>query len=484
MTKPNRWRRAFATLLLGTTTVITSAGQTFIPLVKFNGTDGANPYLMSLVQGMNGNFYGTTVDGGESDYGTVFEITPAGRLKTLYNFCANSGCADGAYPFGSLILAPDGSFYGTTEEGGSSNQGTVFKITPRGTLTTLHSFSGLDGSYPNAGLVQGINGNFYGTTLKGGEIGYGTVFTITPEGKLTTLYDFCSQPSCTDGQFPSAGLVQGTNGNFYGTTLNGGFGPKATSTLFEITPTGKLTTLYTFCSQPNCTDGLTPYGTLIQATNGNFYGTTVYGGIDGFGTIFEITPSGSFTTLYSFCSQPSCNGLGPFAGLIQATDGNFYGMASAGGGNDGGTLFELMSSGSTVTSYSLCFPNRCADGSGPTGAFLQATNGRFYGTNTYSGIDNSTCDEGCGTVFSFDIGLGPFVAFVQAFGKVGQTGGILGQGFTGTTSVMLNGIATNFTVVSDTFIRATVPPGATTGYVSVSTPNGVLTGNVPFHVIQ
>jgi uncharacterized repeat protein (TIGR03803 family) len=236
---------------------------------------------------------------------------------------------------------------------------------PAQTFTTLLSFSGPDGENPYGGLVQGTDGNLYGTTKFGGASGLGTVFKITPSGALTTLYNFCSQAGCTDGHGPMAGLVQATNGDFYGTTVYGGANtnpdaPDGGGTVFEITPRGELTVLYSFCSQSGCTDGEYPVAGLIQASNGDFYGTTSSAGANCSypcgGTIFKITPSGTLTTLHSFCSQPGCtDGGAPFAGLVQAADGDLYGTTSEGGadGQDG-TVFKITPSGTLTTLYSFC----------------------------------------------------------------------------------------------------------------------------------
>jgi uncharacterized repeat protein (TIGR03803 family) len=220
---------------------------------------------------------------------------PAQTFTTLYTFCRESRCTDGSVPNPGLVQATDGNFYGTTSGGGTNSFGTVFKITPQGTLTTLHSFCPQapcsDGQQPVAGLVQATNGYLYGTTYSS-EVGAGTVFKITLGGKLTTLYTFCSQgsyPTCPDGAEPQAALVQATNGYLYGTTIGGG--TNSYGTVFKITPGGTLTTLYSFCSQSGCTDGANPsYAGLIQATNGDLYGTTESGGAKNAGTVFKITP--------------------------------------------------------------------------------------------------------------------------------------------------------------------------------------------------
>jgi uncharacterized repeat protein (TIGR03803 family) len=278
--------------------------------------------------------------------GTVFKITPSGTLTTLYSFCAQSGCTDGYYPNAGLVQATNGDLYGTTAYGPNCpgvgpGCGTVFKITPNGALTTLYSFGSQSGggTNPTAGLVQASNGDFYGTTLNGGAGGNGTVFKITPSATLTTLYSFCSQSGCPDGSDPEAGLVQAANGDFYGTTRVGG--TNSGGTVFRITPGGTLTTLYSFCSQSACTDGSSPQSALVQATNGDLYGTTGYGG-NGYGTIFKITPSGELTTLYSLCSQSACtDGEYLVAALVQDTNGTFYGTTSSGGANGDGTVFSM-----------------------------------------------------------------------------------------------------------------------------------------------
>jgi uncharacterized repeat protein (TIGR03803 family) len=284
---------------------------------------------------------------------------PAQTLTTLHSFVG----ADGALPFASLVLGADGNFYGTTEEGGANQGGTIFQITPSGTLTTLYSFCAqmsaegicAEGLYPTAGLVQTLSGSFYGTTstggsnLCGGPEGCGTIFTITASGVLTTIYTFCSEPvACTDGYAPTARLVVGTDGNLYGTTSQGG--AQGGGTVFRITPLGALTTLYTFCQQSGCTDGANG-GVMIQGRDGNFYGTTSVGGTNvcsttgtGCGTVFRMTPSGALTTLYSFCSEGGTHctdGAHPDV-LMEGSDGNLYGLTN-------GTVFKMSTSGALTT---------------------------------------------------------------------------------------------------------------------------------------
>jgi uncharacterized repeat protein (TIGR03803 family) len=479
-----RLRTTCGLLLFYAVTVIALPAQTFTTLASFDGADGANPPSISLVQGLDGNFYGTTEGGGANSQGALFKITPSGILTLVYSFCSQANCVDGISPYGGLAQAPDGNFYGTTHGGGKYNRGTVFKVTPNGNLTTLHSFGRSSGLYPAGAVVQATNGDFFGTAEGGGAYGGGTVFKITSSGALKVLYSFCSQSKCADGSLPLAGLVQATNGSFYGTTTEGG--ANNDGTVFKITPSGTLTTLHSFCSQTFCADGSTPVAGLVQATNGNLYGTTGAGGANSVGTVFRITPNGALTSLYSFCSKTDCtDGKSPAAGLIQATDGNFYGTASAGGiscplfHNVGcGTVFKITPSGTLTTLYSFCRQTNCPDGAEPYAGLVQATDGDLYGAPFLGGASN------VGTVFSLGVGLGPFVEALPGAAQVGMTIDVLGQGLTGTTAVSFNGTAASFSVISDTYLTAIVPSGATTGLLTVTTPGGKRTSNKKFRVLR
>ncbi len=238
-------------------------------------------------------------------------------MTSLYSFCAQPGCADGGNPYAGLVQGSDGNFYGTTFGRGANGYGTVFKITPAGALTSLHSFTGADGQYPYAGLVQATDGDLYGTTPEGGAGAYhlgGTVFKVTPSGTLTTLYNFCSLPACADGDSAHAVLVQATDGNFYGTTGGGGAYCTANSgcgTAFKMTPSGSLTTLHSF----DGSDGKGTSAGLVQATDGNFYGTTAYGanpactaGLGGCGTVFRLSGPPPSTTTVTSSPNPSTFG--------------------------------------------------------------------------------------------------------------------------------------------------------------------------------
>ncbi len=372
-------------------TPLASLAQTFTTLYSFcsksNCSDGSTPFA-GVVQGTDGNFYGTTSGGGTHLNGTVFKITPEGALTVLHSFDGT----DGNQPFAGLVQGSDGNFYGTTPSGGANYAGTVFQITPEGALTVLHSFDGMDGDEPTAALVQGADGNFYGTTMTGGANNDGTVFKITPEGALTVLYSF----SGTDGNQPTATLVQGSDENFYGTTLEGGTSDNCfvggCGTVFKITPEGVLTVLHSFDS----TDGSSPFAGLVQGIDGNFYGTTSAGGANLGGTVFKISSQGAITTLYSFSGE---DGDSPNAALVQATDGNFYGTTTYGGVHGAGTLFESTPQGAVTTLYSFCSQNVCSDGANPFAGLVQATDGTFFGTTIGGGNDLYG-----GTVFRLDAG--------------------------------------------------------------------------------
>lgn len=482
MTKTSKRKIHHAMFLLYGVLSVRAHAQVFTTLVNFDGNEGY-PYYMSLVQGHDGSFYGTTSSGGQQDFGRIFSVTADGTVTTIYSFCPHApDCVDGLAPWGGLTLATDANLYGTTTQGGAVGVGTVFRVSAEGSLTTLHSFNGDNGFAPQTPPVQARDGYFYGAVFGGGG-GGGVIFKSTGDGVGKWVYGFCPQPgNCSKGANPTM-LLQGQDGNFYGTTNFGGSEqcPRGCGTVFKITADGQLTTLYVFCKIGGCRDGANPYGGLVQGNDGNFYGTTFGGGTEARGTVFTITPAGKLTTLYTFCTQTGCpDGSSPQVPMIEGTDGNYYGTTEYGGANSVcqgefggcGTIFRITSSGKLTTLHS--FDEN--DGAFPNG-LTQATSGIFYGTTLSWGQQDG------GTVFTLDTGLGPFVAFVRSSGKVGQTGGILGQGFTGTTTVMLNGVPATFTVISDTFIKATVPPGATTGLVSVTTRSGVLTSNVPFHVI-
>ena len=317
---------------LGTVYSLTPAGA-LTTLYTFGtiGSDGGNP-AAALVQGSDGNFYGTTLNGGDNGYGTVFQLTPAGVLTTLHSF--GNTISEGSTPEGRLAVGKGGNFYGTTVGGGANFLGTIFRITPAGVLTTLYSFGTVatDGSNPAAGLVVASDGSFYGTTFSGGSGGKGTVFNITPSGSLTTLFGFSS----SDGANPAAALLLSSDGTLYGTTVNGG--ANGQGAIFKVSATGSPSTLYSFGSVTS--DGANPNAKLLLGSDGNLYGTTKAGGAYAKGTAFQITTDGKLTVLYSF-GGTTTDGASPVAGLTEGAAGTFYGTTYSGGTNGTGTTFQL-----------------------------------------------------------------------------------------------------------------------------------------------
>ena len=381
-----------------------SRGQntaTLTTLHTFTGPDGGYP-SSGLILGSDGNFYGLTGGVSGDNDGTFFRMTPTGTLTTLYAF---NGSTDGGTPGGDLIQGGGGNFYGTATGILSSNDGTVFRITPAGVITTLYSFTGAgDGATPEGGVILGSDGNLYGTTT-GGDDNFGTIFRVTPAGAISVLYRFTGG---SDGENPEAGLIQGSDGNFYGTTTGGettagvvaGYG-----SVFRITPAGAFTTLYSF---DDGTDGGFPTAGLLEGGNGNFYGTTEEGGTAGSGTAFMITPGGALTTLYTFTGVGS-DGMYPAAALILGSDGNFYGTTAAGGSAGAGTVFMMTPAGVVTTLYSF---NGSSDGTAPFARLRQDGAGIFYGTT------NGGESGGYGTVFKLQVGATP--AFFDGEVSVGD----------------------------------------------------------------
>jgi uncharacterized repeat protein (TIGR03803 family) len=360
---------------------LTVTAQSGSVLYSFGASpDGKQPWA-GLTQGADGNFYGTTSAGGANNKGTVFKLTPAGVETVLYSFGSGT---DGSQPVAALLLANDGNFYGTTERGGTNNDGTVFKITPAGVETVLFSFSGNNGQNPGYGkLIQASDGNLYGTTLNGGAYGSGgEVFKLTLAGVETVVHSF---GQTGDISFPEVGVIQGADGNLYGTTLMGG--TQSSGALYEIAlPSGTETVLHSFGTAG---DGSSPQGAMVQASNGSFYGVTANGGTNGYGTVYKYTPGVGESVVYSFGATG--DGRAPFGGLTLGSDGNLYGTTDTGGAGSGGTFFSLTTSG--VETILVSFGAFTGDAITPYGTVIQGTDGHFYGT-TYGGGAHSN-----GTVF-------------------------------------------------------------------------------------
>ena len=434
--------------------------QTFTSLVSFDGANGSRPGLGALVQGLDGLFYGTTLYGGTAGSGTFFAFNLPRNLTSFYSFAPAVGASPNA-----LMLAANGTFYGTAEFGGQYNDGTIFSITSGGALTTLYTFNAYDhGGYtPVGGLTAGFDGMLYGATQQGGPFSIGTVFRMTLGGVFTELALFNGYP----GAYPVAAMVQGSNGLLYGVSVGDG-ASGSDGTIYSLSQAGVLSLLVSF----DKTDGQYPWGGLVEGADGNLYGTTSQGGsVSGLGTVFRVTTGGALTTLHEFKGS---DGAQPWGALIQGTDGNFYGTTIAGGANNEGTIFQITPGGALTTLHSF----DGTDGYLPWAGLVQGTDGNFYGATYEGGASND------GTLFELSMGLAPFVRTVPWFGKTGATVTILGTDLAGATGVTFNGVAAEFTPGSATAITATVPAGATSGQVKVTTPGGTLTSNVAFQVLE
>ncbi len=444
---------------------VNAQAQTVTFLANFNGDNGNSPN--AVIQATDGNFYGTAYSGGASDRGNVFRMTPSGSLKTIYSFCSTD-CNDGSGPY-SLVLGSDGNLYGVVIYGGVGLSGTLYRLTLGGEFTLLHTFCSdstcSDGENPN-GIGLGSDGNFYGTTAYGGKFNNGVFFQISPTGKFKVLHSFCALSGCLDGSFP-LWPIQGQDGNFYGTAAQGG--TSGAGVIYKLSPGGDYQVIYNFCSHGDCADGgvILP---LVQDAKGKLFGVTSFGGVHGSGTVFELTGEHQFKILHSFDS--SVDGGYPNAGVTLANDGNLYGVNLEGMYGDG-TMFEITPEGVFTLLYTFD-----VSGNAPYVPLFQGSDGLLYGsTDPYTGSSN-------GTVFSLSNGLSPLVETVPTAGKVGKRILILGNNLTGTSSVTFNGVPAEFTVEKDSFIRATVPAGATTGTVSVVTPSGTLNSNPQFVVTK
>jgi uncharacterized repeat protein (TIGR03803 family) len=452
---------AAAVLSLGLLSAGHSAhAQTVRDIISFTASTQWGDPAATPAQGRDGKLYGT-FPSPESTSGSDFSLSLTGDLQVLHLFGSEAG---GFFPLAGLTLGSDGNFYGATSSGGTAELGTLYRLSPGGTFTILHNFlGGSDGSGPLSAPILAADGNFYGTTA-GTVATPATVYKYDPSsGTLATIYVF----DFLHGTNVAAGLLQASDGYLYGVATDGG--SHDYGTVFKLDTSGKLFFYYSF---PGGAGGRVPIGPLVEATDGNIYGTTYLGGStpkQGYGTVFRTTPQGAVSILFSF--DPATTAYNPLGGLIQATDGYLYGTLSLSKKNEG-ALFRISLSGQYEALY--LFPQTV--GSGIGSSLMQDTNGMFYGSAEYGGA------YGFGAIYSLNMGLRPFVAFVRANGKTGEQAQILGQGLTGTTSVTFNGAPAKFKAVSDTYMTAIVPSGATTGPVVVTTPTGPLTSNVSFRI--
>jgi uncharacterized repeat protein (TIGR03803 family) len=424
--------------------------QTYTPLYDFsNPGDPSYPGVEfgALQQTLGGYIVTTAGDFVTADGGSAFKMSTTGDISVLQHFPGPNG----KFPTGSLTVATDGNFYGTNNYGGQFNYGNIFRLSSSGKLTILHSFTGgADGGSPESAPIESEGGDLYGTTT-GGTGCRGTVYRITKSGQFKTLHCFAGQ----EGVRPSAPLIQGTDLYFYGTTYRGG--PHGLGSVYRINSNGDFKIMFGF----NNTNGAHPYAGLVQGNDGNFYGVTTQGGTMGGGVVFKMTPGRVVTVLHNFTGGN--DGSNPIATLIEGIDGNFYGTTA-----DTGVLFNITPSGNFMTLHSLNLVSTCA--------LLQHTNGLLYGVTEIGGRRNA------GIFYSFNMGLAPFVTYLRVYGRVGTTVQILGQGFTSGSVARFNGRAAQTTVVNSKYLRAVVPAGATTGYITVTTGNVSLKSNKVFIV--
>ena len=467
---------AIAVLLVGAP----SQAQAQTVTTIFNFPNTAVAPLGVIAQGRDGDYYGLTLNGD-----AVYKVTASGAFTLLTGIpqSEGQGC-------NGLVLGTDGNFYGTCFGGGNNGNstGTFIKVTPAGTLTVLHFFDGSsvsvnpDGCYPVGVPLQASDGNFYGTAQSCGEDSHGLIsngmaYKITPAGVFTALHGF--DGGATDGGQPQGTLIQGSDGNLWGTTYQGG--QTGSGTVFKMTTSGVVTVIYKFdngCGIGN--NGCNPAAGLVQGTDGNFYGVAEGGGANNQGVVFKVTPSGVYSILHSF-NETVDNGGYPRLPLTLGTDGNFYGVATgcAGGGCSAADIFKITPKGVFTDLYN--FPNaHNNDNSLPYSPLLLGTDGTFYSATEQ---DGSSTGGNTGTFFSLVDGQTPFIALEQTSGKVGSTVQILGQGFSSSSVVKFNGVAsTKVTVTGTTYLTATVPTGAKDGFVTVTTGTTTLTSRNKFIV--
>ncbi len=414
----------------------------------------------NLVQASDGNYYGMTPAGGTHKAGTIFRVTPDGAIKVLHHFVNTT---DGGYPRGGLTQGPDGALYGLTNTGGPNNYGTIFRITTAGVFTMLKSMApSTEGGNPYENLMfNPTDGCFYGTNYNGGAYGYGTIFKYHPATKVyTTLYSF----NTATGRNPEGSLVKASDGNLYGTTVNGG--TNGIGTIFRFNPSTKV---YSVVRHLQTTDGYYPKGSLTVGNDGHLYGVTYQGGTNSIGTVFRVTTAGSFSAFYHFkwgtdggypdctlAKDPSGNlyGITGFSGangygtifkvttggqftvlramslaadggyaegsLIRSSDGNLYGMAAQGGVAGSGTIFRIGTTGGTTFKVLVNLHDN-AQGNFPKGTLVQGKDGAFYGTNSESGKNKyGTLFKICGGVttvlrhFQSSDGAYPLGSLMQA----------------------------------------------------------------------
>jgi len=446
----------FVCLLLIVMNAVTNNlhAQTYTDMHDFNcQTDGCGASYAGIVaQGRDGNLYGTLYNG-PSGAGTVYTITPSGAFNVIHNF---DGQNEGNGPKTGLTLGTDGNFYGALYSGGLNPYGSLFKITPAGVLTILHNFTAAEQGGSFGPPVLGKNGTFYGVTT------FLKAYSITSSGTFKLL------PNPTPGA-SRAPLTLANDANLYGTTIDGGTG---NGTVFRMSSAGATKIIYNFDN----THGAKPFGPVVQGSDGYLYGTASSGGSipHAFGVVFKLSTTGAITVLHEFDSTSTTDGYEPLGGLVEATDGNFYGTTYTGPGAYSGVVFKITKAGT----YTVLHNFDTTHGGSPATTQMQNTNGIIYGETVSGGLSFN------GVFYSFDAGMSPFVSLIGFPAAVaGKTVQILGQGLTGTTSVKFGSGSANFHVVSDTYMTAVVPTSGTTGTVTVTTPGGTLKSKQVFKVI-
>lgn len=468
----------------GTVFVMNPKAGTIATLYNFDITHGSGPQA-GLAMGFDGNFYGTTYQGGSTPAGVIFKITPAGALTVLYNF---TNTTDGAYPRQPPIPAPDGNLYGVT---GNGTNYVVYRITPSGTFTPIATSPG----YSYAPLLLGTDGKLYGVTNYGGTFNGGTIIQLTlgASPKLKIIHSFDG----TGGSNPAGGLLQASDGKLYGTAPNAG--TSSGGVVFQCTTAGAYKVLHNFATTPG-TEGYGPVAGLVQGSDGFLYGVNQSGGASGFGTLFKINTTGTtFAVLHNF---DKLTGAGPTSTPVLHTSGKIYGMTQAGGVYNQGVLYSfdnglkpfasifVIWSGKVGTSVGILgqgFSNATGVkfGSGP-GTFVAASDTYMTATVT-AGATTATdtvLEPGGNLLTPQKFKVIPTISSISpTSGPVGTSVVITGMSLTQTTSVTFGGVkATSFTVNSNTQVTATVPTGAKTGKVAAKTAGGSASSAATFTV--
>jgi uncharacterized repeat protein (TIGR03803 family) len=456
-------------MLIFATLLATASAQTYQVLFDADRTTGTNSQDFKFTQARDGSLYVTANQGGITGgsclfgCGQILAMTPGGVVTPIHSFDI---VAEGAFPRGGLTLATDGNLYGVLSQGGTTSFGSVFKMTTAGVTTILHAFSSAEGTatYPP---IQATDGNFYGTTSGGSFVG--VLYKLTAAGKFTVLHNF---NRFVEGDGGGA-VVQGADGKLYTAAAEGAVG---LGTVLQFTTAGAVKILHNFPIDRSEGSGIF---TPVQAPDGNFYGVCNQGGAQSAGTIWKISPGGVFKLLYSF--NGTTDGQYAADALSLGTDGKLYGLTEFqgvnGGPGSGGTIFQVTTAGVFKALFGFTLGNS-ASGQFPNTRLTQHTDGLFYGiTANGGGIDSD------GTFYDLDNGLAPFVSLQTSSGKVGAQVSILGQGFDGTSVVKFSGVtAATRVVTGSTYISATIPTGALSGSVTVTTGGTTLTSSKTFKV--